>query len=286
MSNQMQTKQTQAVKTLNGLFERDAIKARLKDMLDKNAGTFITSVINVVNASPKLVVCEPMSIIKASMVAASLDLAVDPNLGFSTIVPYKNQAQFQMMYKGFVQLAIRSGQYKTINVTEVYADELDNNNPFTGEVAFTDSENWKMRYQEDGEIVGFYAYFELLSGFKKSLYMTKDEVEKHARAYSSSYQYDIKQNRKTSRWSTDFKAMGKKTVLKLLLSKYGILSVEMRTAVQFDQAKISGTPDAPQAEYIDNPEYIQKEDVTDPFANAIDVDYTGTPFEESEADNA
>ncbi len=259
------------------LLKNENVQSRLKSMLDKNAESFATSVINAVSSNSMLNEAEPMSIIKSAMVAASLKLAVDPNLGFSAIVPYNSQkgkqAQFQMMYKGYIQLAIRSGQYKTINVTEVYKDELKEHNPFTGETTFTDASEWKMRYEEAGEVAGFYAYFELLTGFKKSLFMTMAEVENHAKTYSQSYRRDIEKGRKNSRWTVDFNAMGKKTVLKLLLSKFGILSVELERAVTFDQAKIGGSIEEPQAEYIDNPEYKEKEAAENPFDEVVDAEY-------------
>lgn len=261
----------QVSKKVAHLLKNENVQERLKAMLDKNSESFATSVINTVNGSTQLQNCDPMTIVKSAMVAAALNLPVDPNLGFAAIVPYKDknkgmQAQFQIMYKGLVQLAIRSGQYETINVSEVYADEIDNFNPFTGEVAFKPHTEWKMRHEVNGgEVVGYYAYFKLMTGFKKSLYMTKAEVEKHALTYSQSYKSDKSKGWTSSKWSQDFDAMGRKTVLKLLLSKFGILSIEMQKAVSFDQSKVGGTIDNPEPEFIDNPEYSEKEIAVNPL---------------------
>lgn len=269
-------------KKIAHLMKHDNIQERLKAMLDKNAESFVTSVINTVNGSTALQSCEPMTIVKSAMVAATLNLPVDPNLGFAAIVPYKDkkrgmEAQFQIMYKGLVQLAIRSGQYENLNVSEVFADELDYYDPFTGEVTFKPYNEWKMRYEaEGGEVVGYYAYFKLLTGFKKALYMTKAEVEKHALAYSQSYKQDKEKGWNSSRWSKDFDSMAKKTVLKQLLSKYGILSIELQRAVTFDQARVGGSVDNPEPEYIDNPEYKEMVEVENPFVkkDVVEIDYT------------
>jgi recombination protein RecT len=281
MSNAIAT-----IKNVDAMLKSPKIQERLKDMLDNNSAAFCTSIINAINGNSMLQNAEPQSIVKSAMVAAALKLPIDTNLGFAAIVPYKNkdrgvEAQFQIMYKGLTQLAIRSGQYETINVAEVYEDELDNFDPFTGDVKFKPHTEWKMRYETDGKVVGYYAYFRLLTGFKKNLYMTKGEVEKHALTYSQSYKSDKSKGWTSSRWSQDFDAMARKTVLKQLLSKYGILSVEMQSVMKFDQARVGGTIDNPQPEYVDNPDFEEvKEEPINPFKDAVDVDFTGTPFED------
>jgi len=160
-------------------------------------------------------------------------------------------AQFQMMYKGFIQLAIRSGQYEKMNCSEVYDDELIMYNPITGDCKFVDDFNLCTQ-RENGEydkIVGYYAMFKLKSGFTKELYMTKSQIENHAKKYSQAYRYDLKANKKSSKWSDDFDAMAKKTVIKLLLSKWGILSTEMQGAIVDDQ---KGYDDSGDGVYVDN----------------------------------
>lgn len=244
-------KKGDAVKQIKSLLNAEEVKKRFNDILGKKAPQFMASITNVVAGSPQLKQCDANSIMAAAFVAASFDLPIDSNLGFAALVPYKKSmkdpatgqwikkdiAQFQMMYKGFVQLAIRTGQYEKMNCSEVYEDELDSYNPITGECSFvTDFSNTTQR--ENGEadkVAGYYGWFRLNSGFTKELYMTRNEVMNHARKYSQSYRYDVEYNKSSSRWSTDFDAMGKKTVIKLLLSKWGILSVEMQRAIADDQ---------------------------------------------------
>jgi recombinational DNA repair protein RecT len=150
-------------------------------------------------------------------------------------VPYKDTAQFQIMYEGVIQLCIRSGQYQRIHDTEVYQDELKSYNPITGEVLFRELTEYKMRPKHDiNDVAGFYVCFKLLKGFEASLYMTKEEVLAHAERYSKAYQYDLRSGKKLCPWSTDPIAMGRKTVILGLLKRYGIMSVEMQDAVAKD----------------------------------------------------
>lgn len=220
------------------------IKKQFEDMLGKHAASFISSIISVTNGNKQLKSISdnnPMSIISAGAIAATLNLPVDPNLGFAYIIPYGDKATFQMGYKGFIQLAMRTGQYKTINASEVYEGEIRSVNRFTGEIEFGD--------KTSDTVVGYMSYFKLINGFEKYLYMTKEEVEKHAKAFSKSF------NHKDGRWQLDFHAMAIKTVLKRLLSKYGILSVEMQgmgTALSADQSVVSSDVEGnPTFEYID-----------------------------------
>ena len=211
------------------------VQQRLKDMLGERAGAFSNSIINVTSGSKALITCDPKTIMQSAMIAASVNLPIDPALGFAAIVPYKATAQFQIMYKGVIQLCIRSGQYETIHDTEVYRDELESYNPITGEIKFRDLVEYKMRPKHDfKDVVGFHVHFKLLKGFKASLYMTKEEVMAHAERYSKAYQYDLSQRKKTCPWSTDPIAMGRKTVILGLLKRYGIMSVEMQDAISQD----------------------------------------------------
>lgn len=267
--------QLNVVTQVKGLLGQENVKARFMEVLGKKAPQFMASIVNVVSASPQLRQCSANSIMASAYIAASFDLPIDSNLGFAALVPYKNkrynrstgqweenmEAQFQMMYKGFVQLAIRSGEYEKMNCSEVYEDELVMYNPITGECKFVDdfSKCSQRMNGETGKIVGYYAWFQLISGFKKELYMSSREVENHAGKYSQSYRYDKQNGKKSSRWSTDFDVMAKKTVIKMLLSKWGILSIEMQKAIQDDQKTYDDNgnggygdnqPDVPEA---DNP---------------------------------
>lgn len=224
----------------------DTVKQRFAEMLGKRGGAFTNSIINLVRNSHALQKCEPASIMSAAVVAATLNLPIDPALGQAAIIPYGKSAQFQIMYKGVTQLCIRSGQYATIHCSEIYADELKSHNPITGVVKFHDPSIYKMRYEAKGEnVVGHYAYFKLTSGFEKSDYMTHAEVMAHAKKYSKAYQYDLSAKKKACPWSTDPIPMGNKTILLRLLKKYGVMSIEMQTAIvadtSFEAAEESAT---------------------------------------------
>lgn len=286
-----QNQQAPVRTTLKGLMCQGDVKKRFEDILGKKAPGFISSVINVAKA-PGLIDADPNSIMASAVVAATLDLPIDPNLGFAYIVPYndKNQgkiAQFQMGYKGFIQLAMRSGQYKTINATPVFENDLKKINRLTGEIEFYDNPEPSTR------IIGYVGYFRLINGFEKALYMTREQLEAHGKKYSQSYKSKKDWVVKSSLWTTDFDSMATKTVLKLLLSKYGPMSIEMQTAIKTDQASfnkeiINGDIDG----NITYPDNTSQDDNN----NAVDTDFTevnksndgknvqedifnGTPFE-------
>jgi len=241
----------------------DKVRRRFAEVLDKYANSFMSNLSVVVSKSNGLRNCEPLSIVSAAVIAASMNLSIDPNLGYAAIVPYKKKnptgthshtAQLQLMWKAYVQLAERTGQYAKLIVTEVYKDEFVSYNPFTEELSLTDKSQWKMRYEPEGkgEIVGYYAYFKLTAGFEKNMYMSAMEIERHAKKYSKSYRLG------EGNWVTDFKDMGKKTVLKLLLGKYGMLSIDQQSAIniakaiKYDQASFSGIEEDAEFEYLDN----------------------------------
>jgi recombination protein RecT len=227
--------------SLETLLKSVSIRSRFDDMLGKKSAGFISSILSVANQSKMLKTADPITIISAAAVAASLDLPINPSLGFAHIVPYRDGktgrtiAQFQMGWRGFVQLAMRSGQYKTMNVAEVYEGELKKYDRITGLMEFD------LEAKSSDKIIGYVAYFNLLNGFEKYCYITKENAEKHGKRYSKSYE--------TGQWTKDFDAMAKKTTLKQLLSKFGVLSIDMQRAIESDQAVIKedGTP-----EYIDN----------------------------------
>lgn len=272
------------VAQVKGIISQDTVKKKFEEVLGKKAPQFLASITNVVAGSTQLKKCPANTIMGAAFVAATYDLPVDSNLGFAAIVPYNNnkynlqtkqwekhlEAQFQMMYKGFIQLAIRSGYYEKMNCSVVYKDELISYNPITGEVEFvTDFSKCTQRMQGKTEdIAGYYAWFKLLTGFRKELFMTMAEVENHARKYSTAYRNDINNGKKGSKWTTNFDAMALKTVIKLLLSKWGILSVDMQRAITDDQKTFD---EEGGSEYGDNkPDVVE---AGDPFeSNIIDAD--------------
>ena len=260
MAGQQTAKQQPAVQQQTGvsvttqvkqLISSDAVKKKFAEVLGQKAPQFLASITNTVAGSTQLKKCSANSIMSAAFVAATYDLPIDSNLGFSAIVPYNEsiynpqtrqwdkvpKAQFQMMYKGFIQLAIRSGYYEKMNYAVVYEDELVKYNPITGEIEFvTDFSQCTQRNAGDeSKVVGYYAWFRLKTGFSQELYMSTAAVDNHAKKYSQAYRYDIKEGKKSSKWTTDFEAMALKTVIKLLLSKWGILSVDMQRAIQDDQ---------------------------------------------------
>ncbi|MBQ6757980.1 MAG: recombinase RecT, partial [Selenomonadaceae bacterium] len=176
---------------------------------------------------------------------AALKLPINPSLGFAYIVPYKNQAQFQIGFKGMIQLAMRSGQYRMLNSSSVREGQIKEIDFETGEIIRGEKISDK--------VVGYVAYMELINGFRKTLYMTVEEIKAHAEKYSQSYAYDLRYGKRSSVWSMNFDAMARKTVLKRLLNYYGIISIDQQsaalaTALQTDQAVI--TEDG--LRYLDN----------------------------------
>lgn len=233
--------------TTKSLFAQKSIQERFEKLLGKKSQGFISSVLQVVNGNKLLSTAEPSTVLNAAATAAALDLPIDPNLGFSWIVPYKGHAQFQMGWKGFVQLALRTGQYQNINVTEVYENQFKSFNRLTEEL------NANFDLPGEGEIVGYAGYFKLSSGFSKMTYWSKEEVINHAKKYSQAYGKGS-----ISPWNDkdQFHAMAKKTVLKNLISKWGIMSIEMQTAQLADQ---SVQTEEGNFEYVDNSKVIEVE---------------------------
>ena len=200
---------------LSTYLEMDSVKKSIKNVLGSKAQQFVTSMIAVVNSNTKLQEADKKSIINACMTAAALDLPINPNLGFAYIIPYNDKnsglvAQFQIGYKGIIQLALRSKEYKTINVTDVRQGEYSGINRLSGEYSFNWIEDQKER--EKLPIIGYVAYFSLHSGFSKALYMTAEELKKHAMKYSKTMKKGY------GNWVDDFDSMAKKTPLKLLVS--------------------------------------------------------------------
>lgn len=241
-----QTTAIAPLKQFNQFLANPRTQDYLTTVLAEKKASFVNNLTALVSNNAALQVCKPETLMFASLKATALDLPLDQNLGFAYVLPYKDNkngvtlAQFQMGYKGFVQLALRSGQFKTLNSTEVREGELVSEDFVTGEPTFRKAEN-----RETLPVIGYVAYFKLLNGFEKYLYMTAAEMKAHALRFSQTYKkgYGL--------WADKdmFDAMAKKTVLKLLLSKYAPLSVEMQTAITADQAVLQ---DPDKAEYIDN----------------------------------
>lgn len=233
--------------TVKSLIDSDAFKGRIKQLLGERAPQFCTSVIQI-SQDNKMARCEPNSIIAAAMIAGTLDLPINPNLAFAYIVPYGSMAQFQIGYKGYVQLAMRSGQYKRLNVTVVYEGELMKYDRVKSDVVLDETQ------RKSDKVIGYVAYFELVNGAEHAEYWDKSTVEKHAARFSQAY----KAKKMDSPWFQDFDAMAKKTVLKSLLSHWGPLSVQMQTAVLGDQSARASLDAEP--EFIDTTSSVQEED--------------------------
>jgi len=275
------------LKRFNAMIVHPNTDAYLTSVLAERKGEFINNLTAVVANDAKLQACEPVTLMYAALKATALRLPLDPNLGQAYIIPYKNnrerktEAQFQIGWKGFIQLAIRSGQFQAINTTDIREGEMQGYNLMTGEVNVQAVPN-----RESKPVVGYLAYFKLTNGFAKSLYMTAEEIEQHATRYSQSYRGKYKDS---SLWATDKDAMAKKTVLKLLLNRYAPLSVDMQTAVQADQSVLHGDG---KLEYVDNSrdqltevaesamaEDVESEDIDTP-ENAPQSPANGTLFED------
>ena len=205
MSQAVLARNTTNVATIENWVESDNVKKKFQEVLDKGAGAFVTSLLSLVKSTPQLAAADPKTILSAAMTAATLKLPISPNLGFAYIIPYGKEAQFQMGYKGYIQLAMRTGQYKTINAAVVYEGQIEDIDFVTGEII--------RGKKKSDKVVGYVAYFELINGFSKTIYMTTEDMLRHAQTFSKSF------SRSSSVWKTNFDAMGLKTVIKQLISK-------------------------------------------------------------------
>ncbi len=242
-TNEIQ-KSEQKQLTVKSLFARDDVKKKFEDMMGKKAQGFIVSVIQIVNSNAMLANADPMSIYNAAALAATLDLPLNNSLGFAYIIPYsqkyqdekgvwqkKSVAQFQISAKGFNQLAQRSGQFQTINATDVREGEMKSIDRLSGEMQYEWIQDEALRLQKP--IVGYVSYFKLINGFEKPFYMSVEKLKAHGKKYSKTW------GQKGSKWEDDFDAMCLKTVIKLNLSKNAPLSIEMQRAINTDQAVIN-----------------------------------------------
>ena len=220
-------------KTLRELFNNPIIKTKIEQLVGKNSATFATSVMQIANSNTMLRTADPTSIFNAACMAATLNLPLQNGLGFAYIVPFKNnkerkvEAQFQIGYKGFIQLAQRSGQFKRLVALPVYKNQLLKKDFING-FEF----DWEQEPEKDENPIGYYAYFKLVNDFSAELYMSHDDIVKHAQRYSQTFKKGF------GVWHDNFEAMALKTVMKLLLSKQAPLSVEMQQAVLADQAVV------------------------------------------------
>lgn len=235
----------------------DNTKKYLQSILGERTSQFITSLTSLAGSSQSLRECDRNSLLACALKATSLELPFDPNLGFAWCVPYKNKktkvttATFQIGTKGYIQLALRTGQYLHIGSRDVREGEFLGRN-FIGDpkIQWLPDEE-----RENKKITGYLAGFELINGFKKTIYWSVEEVEKHALRYSQSYRkYKKTGNVDDALWASNFEKMAEKTVLKALISRYGIMSTDMQNAVKFDYSspKINLDTGEETIEYLDN----------------------------------
>lgn len=204
------------------LVQNDKVKGMIANVLHERAPQFATSIVSIVNSNRSLANVDQMSVIQSAMVAATLDLPIDQNLGYVWLVPYKGKAQAQIGYKGYIQLAQRSGQYRAMNAVTVHEGELTSWNPLTEEVGYDPTK------RKSDTAIGYIGYFKLLNGFEKTVYWTREQIEAHRDRFSKAGS--------KSPWATDFDAMALKTVLKSLLTKWGPMSTQLAEAVAKDEA--------------------------------------------------
>ena len=236
--------------TFSAFLSTDAMKKKINEMVGGEKGQqFITAIISAVSTNPQLAECDHSTILSAALVGQALNLSPSPQLGQYYMVPFNDNkrgckvAQFQIGYKGYIQLAIRSGYYKKLNVLAIKEDELVKYDALNEDIEVKLIEDEEKR--EKAPTIGYYAMFEYLNGFRKTLYWTKKHMEAHAEKYSMGY----KAHKGYTFWEKDFDGMAYKTMLRQLISKWGIMSVDMQKAMESDMAEIKedGT-----YEYVDN----------------------------------
>jgi len=263
MANEIQVVQKQGI---NAYLQSDAVKNNIISVVGKEESQrFISSVVSAVQTNPQLAECSNSSILSAALLGHSLKLPQSPQLQMFYLVPFNNkkkikdengrekevkvkEAVFQLSYRGYLQLAMRSGQYRRIHACDIREGELKSYNPITEEYVFDAITDYEKR--KNLPVVGYYAYFEMTNGYIKQLYWSKEQMESHAKKYSASY----RQGWSSSFWTSDFDAMALKTMIRQLISKWGMMSVDMETAYQHDMGVedengnivyVDNTPDEP-----------------------------------------
>lgn len=284
---EIQTRQAPAKTGITSYLSNERVREQIVNVVgEKNATRFISSVVSSVQTNANLQRCTNASIFSAALLGESLQLTPSPQLGQFYMVPYENskavidqntgkevkvkvmEAQFQIGYKGYIQLAIRSGQYRKIVVSDVRQGEVGFYNPITEEFGMNPVLDMKKR--QELPIIGYYGMFELTNGFRKELYWPREQMEKHAETYSKGYASDIRKHTSYTFWTKNFDAMAKKTLIRQLISKWGIMSVEMQKAYEADMGVLDedGT-----VRYVDN-----EQDIIAEVADEISENANKTEF--------
>ena len=274
----MAEKKQTGLQLFNQTITSPATQKYLESVLGERKGSFVNNLTALVANNAALQECQPYTIMFAALKATALNLPLENSLGMAYCIPYKDNkkgitvAQFQLGYKGFKQLALRSGQFAVIpNATDIKEGELKSRNRLTGECVFEFIENDAERAK--AKTIGFASFFRLLNGAESTYYMSVEEMQAHALRYSQTYRSKYDNVKSQSKWTTDFDDMAKKTVIKLNLSKNAPLSVEMQEAIRADQ---SIQYEENKYEYTDNEEQTifdaqKAQEVAEAFADFDDA---------------
>jgi recombination protein RecT len=227
--------------TIQSLVHNEEFVSKAQDILQDGTPQFMASVLTLANSNKLLGECDPIKLYNCCLMAAALKLPFNQNLGQAYIVPFKGEPQLQIGWKGFIQLAQRSGQFKRINCSDVREGEIMKRDRLTGEIEFDWLDDAE---REKKQVIGYVAYFELLNGYQQTLYMSKAEVEAHAKKYSQTYKQGF------GVWKDNFDAMARKTLIKRILNQFAPLSVDMAKAMEYDQADANGR-------YPDNADHVE-----------------------------
>ena len=270
---------------LTAYLTKDAVKDQISKVVGgKDGQRFISAIISAVNTNSTLQECTNQSIVSGALLGESLKLSPSPQLGHYYLVPFNDKekgkvAQFQLGYKGYIQLAIRSGQYKKLNVMAIKEGELEYFDPLNEDIKVSLMvDQWDER--EAKPTIGYYAFFELVNGFRKAIYWSKAQMENHALKYSQGYKRDKERGWNYTFWSKDFDGMAYKTMLRQLISRWGIMSIEMQTAFDGDMAVIN---DDGTKKYVETDDNVIIQDV-DPVPVEGDVILEATVTDESSAE--
>ena len=223
----------------------------------QDSEVFMNSVLTLCQNNDYLAKCTPVSIWGSAIQSALMGLSLSPAVSHGYIVPYGKEAKFMPSYKGYIQLAIDTGKYRSINATPVYQDEVKGYNPLTSEFTFKEGFSLDSERFSGGAPVGYYACFELKDGFTASVFMTREQMEDYATKYSQAYKRDKQYKKQNSPWSTEFDAMAQKTVLKQLITKYGPINQKLEMALTaeseadaYENAQTSSPVSQPTGQHI------------------------------------